>query len=130
MKKKTRRVLVYAVAGFFMWRVSLCLGMVRAIPKEWVDYRNHYTRDSDPSVKPNGDVRCPLCYRHVLALYGGIAEDHNRNGIYTRTGKPVWRWEGCILDACWECDGCGMRFNPEGKAIIHLPTSDDDDEIR
>ena len=121
MKKTSRRILVYAVAGFLVWRVSLCLGIIRAIPIEWVDYRNGYTRNSDFGIMPDGDVRCPLCLGHVAALYGGIVEDYRRDGLRTRAGDPVWRWEGCVLDAFWECDRCGKKFNSDGKAILRLP---------
>lgn len=120
-KKTAGRILGAVFICFIMWRVSLCLGIVRTIPREWVDYRNGYTRNSDPGIMPDGDVRCPLCLGHVAALYGGIAEDYRRDGLRTRAGDPVWRWEGCVLDAFWECDRCGKKFNADGKAILRLP---------
>ena len=126
--KRLKRILVYAVAGFLVWRVALCLGIIRTIPMEWVYYRNSYTRNSDSGIMPDSEVRCPLCLGHVAALYGGIAEDYRRDRIYTQAGDPVWRWEGCVLDACWECDRCGMEFDADGKAIIRFTTSNEDEE--
>ena len=122
-KKKSLYIILSIVTCFLFWKVSLCSGLIRAIPKEWVEYRNSYTRDSDPGIIPSGDVRCPLCHRHVVALYGGIVEDYKRDGIYTKAGNPVWNWEGCILDACWECVGCGKKFNIDGNAILRFPGS-------
>ena len=122
-KKKPLNLLLAIIVCFLLWRLSLCLGIIRAIPQEWLDYSHDYSLNSDSVSLPSSDVRCPLCHKHVVALYGSMIEDNSRRGIYTDEGYPVWKWTGCIQDAFWECQGCGKRFNMEGKAITLLTSS-------
>jgi hypothetical protein len=126
-KKIIRITAGSVIACFILWRASLCCGIIQTIPKAWVEYRNNYTRDSGPSILPSGDVRCPLCHRHVKALYGGIAEDYYRDRIYNQAGNKVWKWEGCVLDAFWECERCGKKFDIKGRAIMRFSRSDEKD---
>ena len=94
--KTVSRILGAILICFIMWRVSLCLGSIRASPKEWVDYRNGYTRNSDPGIMPDGDVRCPSCLGHVAALYGGIANPEIPSG----DGRAAsWTLSGSATDA-------------------------------
>lgn len=122
-KKKLLNLIPAVIVCLLLWRLSLCWGIIQSIPQEWLDYSRNYSWNSESVSLPSGDVRCPLCHKHVVALYGSMIEDHSRHGIYTEEGYPVWKWTGCIQDAFWECQGCGKRFNIDGKAITRLTSS-------
>lgn len=102
-----------------VWKMMLCCGVIRAIPKDWESYCNNYHLDSTENIIPSKAIKCPLCNGRVVSIYYGLADHHRAE--CDSNGNRIWEFRGCINDGTyWQCKKCGKRFGHNGKAISFL----------
>ena len=104
---------VYVVSS----QVAIRQGWVRCFPKRVIECYDATIRDKTPHGFADLNVRYPLCFGKIIALYHGYSQSHKITE-YDKDGTNRWKYVGCTsYGPIFQCNRCWATYDHNGKYI-------------
>lgn len=117
--KQFLKYLAYSIALLVVCVVSsqaaIRKGWVRCFPKKVIECYDATIRDKKPHGFADLNVRCPLCFGKIIALYHGYGQS-DKIIEYDKDGTNRWKYAGCY-GPIFQCNRCGAEYNHDGNYI-------------
>lgn len=120
---RTKQLLIYFAYFFALLlvlyvvssQVAIRQGWVRCFPKKVIECYDATIRDKKPHGFAILNVRCPLCFGKIIALYHGYGQS-DKIIEYDKDGTNRWKYAGCY-GPIFQCNRCYAKYNHDGKYI-------------